>query len=60
MLQKRELRLSDSLYDKSVTIYTESNTRPKACILYFHGGGLLYGSRNDQPEGHLHTLTQAG
>ena len=60
MLQKRELRLSDSLYDKSVTIYTESNTRPKACILYFHGGGLLYGSRNDLPEGHLHTLTQAG
>lgn len=60
MLQKRELRLTDSPYNKSVTIYTEADTRPKACILYFHGGGLLYGNRTDLPEKHLKVLTEAG
>lgn len=60
MLQKRELRLPDSPYNKSVTIYTEADTRPKACILYFHGGGLLYGNRNDLPAKHLKVLTEAG
>ena len=39
---------------------TEAAARPKACILYFHGGGLLYGNRNDLPEKHLKTLTEAG
>lgn len=60
MLQKRELHLTDSPYNKSVTIYTQADTRPKACILYFHGGGLLYGNRTDLPEKHLNVLTEAG
>lgn len=60
MLQKKELKLASSLYSKKVTLYSDTNTKPVACILYFHGGGLLYGYRQDLPDPHLHTLTKAG
>lgn len=45
---------------KSATIYTQPGAAAKACILYFHGGGLLYGSRCDLPEAHLNQFTSAG
>ena len=60
MLQKKTWNLSRTSWKKEVTSYTESNCSPKAKILYFHGGGLLYGSRNDLPQKHLELLTQAG
>ena len=41
-------------------MYTNSDTPVKAAIIYFHGGGLLYGRRKDLPRPHLNTLTQAG
>nr|WP_317282901.1 alpha/beta hydrolase [uncultured Sellimonas sp.] len=43
-----------------ITVYRNPNVHPRACILYFHGGGLLYGSRKDLPELHLKFLTEAG
>ena len=45
---------------KSATIYTQPGVTARACILYFHGGGLLYGSRCDLPEDHLEHFTSAG
>lgn len=60
MLEKKKLKLSDTPYTKHATVYLDTNVRPKACILYFHGGGLLYGQRNDLPELHLRKLTEAG
>lgn len=60
MLHKQELRLTESLYEKYVTVYTDTAFSPRACILYFHGGGLLYGNREDLPAGHIDTLTKAG
>lgn len=44
---------------ETATIYRE-DAPVKACILYFHGGGLLYGSREDLPDRHIRTLTGAG
>ncbi|MBQ4045749.1 MAG: alpha/beta hydrolase fold domain-containing protein, partial [Lachnospiraceae bacterium] len=41
-------------------IYRDPDVSPRVCLLYFHGGGLLYGSREDLPELHLKTLTGAG
>lgn len=32
----------------------------KAALLYFHGGGLLYGSRQDLPADYVHAVTAAG
>lgn len=60
MLQKKELQISNSPFSKKACIYCDTNVKPKACILYFHGGGLLYGQRSDLPDLHLHKLTHAG
>ena len=46
-------------YD-NVTVYYDDAVTLKASILYFHGGGFLYGSREDLPELHIIMLTQAG
>lgn len=46
-------------YD-NVTVYYDDQVTLKASILYFHGGGFLYGSREDLPELHINTITQAG
>lgn len=60
MLEKRDYQLTDTPYVKHTTVYTDTSVPTKARILYFHGGGLLYGSRCDLPEGHLTALTGAG
>ena len=60
MLQQEDQRISDASYEKYLTIYRDSDVTPRACILYFHGGGLLYGLRTDLPDGHVSTLTKAG
>ena len=44
----------------NATIYTKADIPQKAVILYFHGGGLVYGSREDLPDFHIETLTNAG
>ena len=60
MTEKREINLKHPAYPKYATVYSEKDTDAKACILYFHGGGLLYGSREDLPRRHIDTLTRAG
>lgn len=44
----------------NATIYKNNDIKQKAVILYFHGGGLVYGSREDLPDFHIQTLTNAG
>lgn len=56
MLQASEISIPSPLYEKHATIYSDNALSPKACILYFHGGGLLYGSRDDLPTYHLEAL----
>ena len=60
MLEKKVIEISNTLYQKHATIYADSSAVPRACILYFHGGGLLYGERDDLPKLHIDTLTDAG
>lgn len=60
MLQRRDWKLTPKSWETWITRYTDSEIPTKAEILYFHGGGLLYGSRNDLPEYHIELLTQAG
>jgi acetyl esterase/lipase len=47
-------------YPKYVTCYKDSDLPVKARILYFHGGGLLYGNREDLPQGHIDFFTSHG
>ena len=60
MLCNKEILIPCDYYEKHATIYFDTDCKTKACILYFHGGGLLYGTRTDLPELHLKTLTEAG
>lgn len=60
MFEQKAISIGGMPYDKSAIIYFDQKKAPKACILYFHGGGLLYSHKADLPEGHIQTLTEAG
>lgn len=60
MLQTKELSIPCEAYEKRATIYFDTEQKAKAAILYFHGGGLLYGTRTDLPQLHLQFLTGNG
>lgn len=60
MLKQKNPSIPNDFFEKYATIYEDNEISPKACILYFHGGGLLYGQREDLPQLHLDTLTRAG
>ncbi|MCF2555312.1 alpha/beta hydrolase [Faecalicatena contorta] len=60
MLKQKIIPITNKLFEKNATIYEDSDVNPKANILYFHGGGLLYGHREDLPNLHLETLTSSG
>lgn len=60
MLLKQDYEIFGKNWKKMLTRYIESEAVSKARILYFHGGGLLYGSREDLPEGHIRLFAQAG
>lgn len=60
MLQFKELKINQSNYFKKAIIYSDTEHTPKAAILYFHGGGLLYGDKADLPDYHIKRMTEAG
>lgn len=60
MLQIRELDFNYSNYSKKAIIYSDSDYTAKAAVLYFHGGGLLYGDKTDLPDYHIERLTSSG
>lgn len=44
----------------NATLYRSIKTTTRATLLYFHGGGLLYGNRTDLPKYHIDTFCDAG
>lgn len=60
MLKIEQFALSGDTCAKNALLYTDSDTTPKAAILYFHGGGLLYGEKTDLPAYHLTRMTESG
>lgn len=60
MISKKEFFISGSTIPVRAILYENTEITPKACILYFHGGGLLYGNAEDLPSLHLQQLTDAG
>lgn len=49
MLEKNIEVIEADAFKKAATIYKDSESETKAVILYFHGGGLLCGSRRIYP-----------
>ena len=60
MLKTRSLSLPPFTCEKHADIYWDPDHVPRAAILYFHGGGLLFGTRNDLPTFHKEKLTASG
>lgn len=60
MYSTKLISLPCGLYSKEATLYLPEADKIEAFILYFHGGGLLYGSREDLPPSHLEAFTGAG
>lgn len=57
----KTLAKTDTLpYERKVTYYQEEAVAEKGLLVYCHGGGLLYGDREDLPELHIRTFTEAG
>lgn len=52
--QMDDLSLSMTFYSK------QNNASAKATLIYFHGGGLLYGTRDDLPETYCELLVEKG
>ena len=60
MLYEKEIHISNEIYEKNAIIYYDTDVKSKACILYFHGGGLLYGVKTDLHTLNKENLTKAG
>jgi len=60
MLTREDINIKNDLYDKKVTLYLDKSVQQRAALLYFHGGGLLFGNRNDLPETHLKAFCSSG
>lgn len=45
--------------DAGVTLHLPNGT-PRSCVLYLHGGGLLYGERDDLPARYIEMLLARG
>lgn len=60
MISKKEFYTQGNACPVCVVLYDNPDVVPKACILYFHGGGLLYGHSDDLPRTHLERLTSTG
>ncbi len=60
MFTQKEIQLSDSPITKEATIIRNEDVPAKSAILYLHGGGLIFGERDDLPNYHLQRLTDEG
>ncbi len=47
-------------YCIDATLYTPDNHHKKPCIIYIHGGGLLFGSKDDLPSSHVSAFLNKG
>ncbi|UUX35316.1 alpha/beta hydrolase family protein [Fundicoccus culcitae] len=46
--------------DLQATLYTPNNNQIKTTILYFHGGGLIFGNRQDLPNKYHQLFSESG
>jgi len=60
MFSPKDLKIPCEHYEKRLTVYSDESKARRAAIIYFHGGGLLFGSRNDLPDAHIKALCSAG
>lgn len=60
MINKTVISIPSDIYDKKATVCINPDVNPNAVLIYLHGGGLLYGSRDDLPNLHIETFVNSG
>lgn len=60
MFNQKVFLLANEPVRKEVTLTQNEDVQAKAIILYLHGGGLIFGNRDDLPNYHLQRLTDEG
>lgn len=56
----KKIELNNGSLELKGSLYRAKTESSKGVLLYYHGGGLLYGNRNDLPNLHIDMLTKAG
>ena len=60
MIEKKIIPVPCAGYKKSATLYVEPGRPLRAAVLYYHGGALIYGEREDLPQYHIDRLCGDG
>ena len=56
----KKIQLNNYYIDIMANIYVNNSEICKGVLLYFHGGGLIYGTKEDLPQLHIDKLCNAG
>ena len=59
-MREYEFKIIDEDLSLKLYIYQQRALKSMGVILYFHGGGFIYGDKDDLPKLHIETLTKAG
>lgn len=59
-MKKRTIHVNDAPVNLQAVLYQEELIPMKGVLLYFHGGGLLFGYKEDLPAYHIETLCENG
>lgn len=60
MTKEQVFTIARSSYPLSVSLFYKEDISPKGYLLYFHGGGLLFGTREDLPKETVEFFCQNG
>lgn len=60
MLQQKQISLTPYVCEKHADFFWDDAILPCAAVFYFHGGGLLYGTRTDLPKERIQSLALSG
>ena len=59
MTQNHSMCLSNDGFQLPYTVIESKNEHPQGFIIYFHGGGLIFGQRDDLPQAYIDILTES-
>ncbi|MES3705188.1 hypothetical protein ABFE52_05295 [Staphylococcus ureilyticus] len=59
MTQQKATYLSKDGFPLPYSIIAAKSQSPKGVIMYFHGGGLIFGQPNDLPQAYIDILSES-
>ena len=59
MTQNHSMCITNDGFQLPNTVIESKNEHPQGVIIYFHGGGLIFGQRDDLPQAYIDILTES-